>query len=159
MAQTFADDCQATLISDPFVINTPSGPCVLCHGDELNTADEQYMQLRAQLRSPQFARDALSLPKEQRIETGRAMRAQSISENRNKPDHIMDVTAEAVDAMLDVHHAQLMIHGHTHRPAVHRWQHKGHECERIVLGMWEESGTHYARLDTSGAVQLLAWPQ
>ena len=35
----------------------------------------------------------------------------------------------------------LLVHGHTHRPAVHEVQMNGHTAVRIVLGDWYEQGS------------------
>jgi UDP-2,3-diacylglucosamine hydrolase len=34
-----------------------------------------------------------------------------------------------------------LIHGHTHRPAIHRFELDGRPAERIVLGDWYEQGS------------------
>ena len=52
----------------------------------------------------------------------------------------MDVTPEAVERMLLDTGARCMIHGHTHRPAVHRLDCAGEGATRIVLGDWYEQG-------------------
>jgi UDP-2,3-diacylglucosamine hydrolase len=63
---------------------------------------------------------------------------------------IMDVNADAVaDAMRRAGVTRL-IHGHTHRPAVHRFQLDGQTAERIVLGDWYEHGS-VLKVDANGA--------
>ena len=54
----------------------------------------------------------------------------------------MDVNAEAVANLLRQYgYPELLIHGHTHRPAVHRLEVDGHRIERLVLGDWYEQGS------------------
>ena len=42
-----------------------------------------------------------------------------------------------------------LLHGHTHRPAVHKFEAEGQSMMRIVLGDWYESGS-VLRWDTNG---------
>ena len=49
-----------------------------------------------------------------------------------------------------------MIHGHTHRPAVHDLHINGKDCKRIVLGDWYTQGS-VLRVD-AGGMQLEALP-
>lgn len=72
---------------------------------------------------------------EERRELARQLRALSIDAASNKPEDIMDVNPEAVDALMTRSQVKLLIHGHTHRPARHVLP-KG---ERIVLGDWSDS--------------------
>ena len=61
----------------------------------------------------------------------------------------MDVNQIAIEqAMLDNDVAQL-IHGHTHRPAIHEFVLDNKSCKRIVLGDWYEQGS-LLRCDQSG---------
>ena len=53
----------------------------------------------------------------------------------------MDVTAEEVERVLSECGAAWMVHGHTHRPAVHRLDLAAGPATRIVLGDWYEQGT------------------
>ena len=57
-----------------------------------------------------------------------------------KSQDIMDVTKSEVIQCLEQHHSQLLIHGHTHRPAVHDIKANGKKAQRIVLGDWYEQG-------------------
>ena len=53
----------------------------------------------------------------------------------------MDVNADAVLDVFTSRDVSLLIHGHTHRPGIHRLQHRGRQLERIVLGAWYEQGS------------------
>ena len=156
LGNAFAQACGATLLPDPSPITLGARRCLISHGDALCTADEQYMALRRRFRSDAFRDDMLARPLAERAAFGAEARRQSRQANGNKPENIMDVTAAEVDALLDREGAELLIHGHTHRPAVHRWQHAGRERTRIVLGDWGAS-THYAEAQGED-VQLIAWP-
>jgi UDP-2,3-diacylglucosamine hydrolase len=70
----------------------------------------------------------------------------------------MDVTPAAVETLLRVAQADLLIHGHTHRPGVHPLQVDGRDCTRVVLGDWYEGGSCVA-LDADGRYELRALPR
>lgn len=110
---------------------------VLCHGDSLCTDDGAYQAMRQQLRSPEFQCDFLARPLAERIATAEALRTRSRTESSSKPEDIMDVNATAVDTLMTDHHASVLIHGHTHRPAIHRLASGG---TRIVTGDWGTEG-------------------
>lgn len=57
-----------------------------------------------------------------------------------KSQEIMDVTPQEVINCLEKNNSQLLIHGHTHRPAVHQLTANGQNAQRVVLGDWYEQG-------------------
>ena len=129
----FAERSGACLIEDPYL--TDDG-VLLCHGDALCTADIAYTELRVQLRSDAWRRDTLSRPLAERRRIGARMRAASIAANANKAEHIMDITASEAQRLSGAHGASVLIHGHTHRPGVHRHG----RMIRYVLGNWDRCG-------------------
>lgn len=133
----FAQATGATLLTDPSVIELGGERVLLMHGDSLCTRDEAYMQFRAMARDPQWQAQILAMPVEQRLELARNLRNQSGEANTNKAEDIMDVTpSEVIDVMAE-HDVRTLIHGHTHRPAVHELQVKDQPATRIVLGDWQ----------------------
>jgi UDP-2,3-diacylglucosamine hydrolase len=61
--------------------------------------------------------------------------------NAGKAAAIMDVNPAAVANALRRHGVHLLIHGHTHRPAVHAIEIDGQTAGRVVLGAWYEQGS------------------
>lgn len=110
---------------------------LLLHGDELCIDDVAYQTMRAQLRDPNFIRDFLGRPLPERIAIAEDLRSKSVTESSSKADDIMDVNAAAVAEMLDRSHTACLIHGHTHRPAIHRLP---DGRARVVTGDWGEFG-------------------
>ena len=53
----------------------------------------------------------------------------------------MDVTGDEVAWVLSECGATRMIHGHTHRPAVHEFALANGPATRVVLGDWYDRGT------------------
>ena len=140
----------AEFVSDPAVVEDIEPATVVAHGDALCTDDVQYQQLRTHLRSDAFRSEMLARPLAERQAIGAGARVRSQETNANKPDAIMDVNASAVDSLLDAHGASRLIHGHTHRPGYHRWQHGTDIRERWVLGAWEQEPIVYAIADSRG---------
>ncbi|MEW8325057.1 MAG: UDP-2,3-diacylglucosamine diphosphatase [Candidatus Thiodiazotropha taylori] len=133
------DFCQASgaqLISDPCLIDLYGTPTLLMHGDLLCTDDQEYQAFRKQIRSAEFANHFLSLSIDQRIAVAQEYRAKSGEANAQKSDDIMDVNQQAVELALQQHQAQRLIHGHTHRPADHRFTLDSRNVSRHVLGEW-----------------------
>lgn len=111
-------------------------PVLLTHGDLLCTDDTRYMTLRSELRSADWQRDFLARPLDERRQIASDLRQLSATEIAAKDDYIMDVNQAAVERTMRDHDVTLLIHGHTHRPAVHRFDLGGRPAARIVLGAW-----------------------
>ena len=127
-----------SLLADPSVVELGGERVLLMHGDTLCTDDTEYLKFRALVRDPRWQAQFLAKPLTER----RAFAAQARGESRRhtsaaKPE-IMDVNQEAVAAAMRTHGVHKLIHGHTHRPATHRFQLDGHAAERVVLGDWYE---------------------
>ena len=113
-------------------------------------------QVRTQLRDPATQTALLAQSLEQRQALARAAREKSRTENANKPSAIQDVTQDAVDAMLDETACELMVHGHTHRPAEHRWRTESGERRRVVLGDWQAPQVRWAWIE-GDSLTLRRW--
>ncbi len=132
----FAAVSGATLLPDPYLREITGLPALLTHGDLLCTDDADYQRFRAAVRAPGWRADFLARPLAERKRTIEALRAQSQSEKQGKPAALMDVNADAVAASLRTHAATVLIHGHTHRQAHHRFVLDGRACQRWALGDW-----------------------
>lgn len=131
--------CAATgarLLGDYERVTLFGQPVLLTHGDLLCTDDTRYMKLRDELRSAEWQRDFLARPLAERRQIASDLRQLSATEIATKSDYIMDVNQKAVERTMREHGVTLLVHGHTHRPAVHRFVLDGQEAARIVLGAW-----------------------
>lgn len=155
MGRDFVDACGAEPLPDPSVINLYGRPTLLMHGDSLCTRDAEYMAFRRRVRSPQWQAEVLSLPLDKRRELAAHMRSQSQSMNSNKAQDIMDVTPSEAEKAMRKEGTDLLIHGHTHRPARHPLDLNGQPGERIVLGDWHERG--WCLVAQPGVLQLESW--
>ena len=132
----FAKRTGAQILPEVFPITLPQGPAILLHGDQLCIDDHDYQAFRAMVRNPEWQAVFISKPIEERIAIAKALREKSKSMGQQKSSEIMDVNSQSVISTLNDHNAQLMIHGHTHRPAVHELS---GGRQRIVLGDWDTS--------------------
>lgn len=130
-----------TLLEDPALIDLYGTPALLMHGDLLCTDDTEYLQFREQVRSNTWQQAMLARPLDERRTLARDMRAASRAQNSGKPESIMDVNATAVNDVMRRYGTSLLIHGHTHRPAIHEFRLDGAPARRIVLGDWYEQGS------------------
>jgi UDP-2,3-diacylglucosamine hydrolase len=118
MGAGLMQSCGATLLDDPTVLQWAEHRWLLTHGDALCLADVSYQAFRQQVRSPQWQQTFLSQPLPQRIAFARSLREQSEARKRETTTYA-DVDTTAALEWMDAQQAQTMIHGHTHRPAVH----------------------------------------
>jgi UDP-2,3-diacylglucosamine hydrolase len=140
MGDTFCRAINATLLSDPTVIDLYGTPALLMHGDSLCTRDQAYMAIRKVLRSSAFQADFLTKSIAERDAFAKGARQQSKAHTREAASDIMDVTPDEVPLVMKAHGVDLLIHGHTHRPAVHTLHIDALPAERIVLGDWDQRG-------------------
>ena len=131
----------ARLIDDPVVIEMYGEQALLTHGDALCTSDHSYQRLRVLVRNPRLQRRFLNLPLP--VRRGLADRARHGSQQHTQRTayEIMDVDQPAVTAAMRSSGVRTLIHGHTHRPAVHEFELDGHSARRIVLGSWHDNGS------------------
>ena len=146
----FATASGMTLLTDPTSLVLYGRRVLLSHGDTLCTDDVHYQAFREQVRNPGWQRQFLAQPLAARKAQIEALRVRSEQEKSHKAEDIMDVNAEAVGALLREHdYPELLIHGHTHRPALHAVEVDGRVCQRWVLGDWYEQGS-CLRCDSAG---------
>ena len=122
---------------------------LLLHGDTLCLDDGAYQAFRRQVRDPQWQRQFLAQPLAQRRAFAHEVRAASTMHTQSSPHALLDVDAGAVSAAMRDAGVRRLIHGHTHRPALHRFTLDGAPAERIVLGDWYEQGSRL-RIDEQG---------
>lgn len=137
-AARFSARCAATLLDDPCLIDLHGARTLLAHGDAYCTDDTVYQQWRATCRQPAWQQAMLSRSLAEREALGRQAREHSEAGKREQSDALMDVNLMAVEAAMQAAQADQLIHGHTHRPALHRWRDaSGTERTRLVLPDWD----------------------
>ncbi len=141
LGETFCNRTGFALLIDPTVLKLGGRPVLLMHGDTLCTDDVEYQAFRDLVRNPEWQSDFLEKPLEERRAFAAHARNESKAHSSRKSDVIMDVNQEAVSEVMKSNHVTWLIHGHTHRPHVHKWQENDEQMLRIVLGDWYEQGS------------------
>lgn len=136
IGERFALETGAQMLPDCQVVDLYGTPVLLLHGDLLCTDDHAYQAFRQKSHDPVWQRQVLSRPLWMRLAYARWYRLQSLRHKRRLSQEIMDVNQGTVRDYLERHGVRCLVHGHTHRPAVHRWQGRDGECTRIVLSDW-----------------------
>ena len=143
------------LVHEPVRLSETETATALLHGDILCTDDVDYQRFRNTVRNPAWQARILSRPLWWRRLLGRLARAISRRRNRGKSPDIMDVNPEAVQQCFRDLGIQRLVHGHTHRPAIHRLTVAEQPCERIVLGDWHGERGSVARIEGERAELLV----
>ena len=139
IGEKFCEDTGITLLDDPCKLELFGKATLLMHGDLLCTKDVDYQEFRNASRDPQWRKEFLNKPIEEREKIAKELRSASKRATNLKNEEIMDVSPEAVEEIMASYNTQLLIHGHTHRPKVHSLKINGTSAQRIVLGDWDES--------------------
>ncbi|MDR3491160.1 MAG: UDP-2,3-diacylglucosamine diphosphatase [Gammaproteobacteria bacterium] len=130
-----------TLLPDEHVIDLYGTPTLLMHGDTLCTADIAYLNARKKYKMWIVQKLILLKSLEKRRAMAARMRAASKARTKTVDTAIMDVTQAEVERVMKKHSVQHLIHGHTHRLAVHEFLLEGKPATRTVLGPWHEHGS------------------
>lgn len=151
LGNTYAHRAGITILPDPAVILLHGTPTLIGHGDLLCTDDVAYQQFRSQTRDPRWQAQFLSQPLAARLAFAAQARATSKArfgelQASGISETITDVSPESVASLFSRYGIRRMIHGHTHRPAIHA---EADGCTRIVLGDWYTQGS-VLRVDADG---------
>nr|WP_225737645.1 UDP-2,3-diacylglucosamine diphosphatase [Dyella acidiphila] len=141
LGEAFAERAGFTLLDDGTVHDLYGTPTLLMHGDVLCTDDVAYQAVRRNVRTPAWKAQVLSMPLEARRAFAAKAREDSRAHTGSTHETIMDVNADAVAQAMRTAGVTRLVHGHTHRPAIHPLNLDGHTAKRIVLGDWYEQGS------------------
>ncbi|MFT4729241.1 MAG: UDP-2,3-diacylglucosamine hydrolase [Granulosicoccus sp.] len=149
LGEDFAKATGATLITeDELLVQLGDSQAVLMHGDTLCTDDIDYQKFRSLVRQPTWQDNFLGQTIDARVEQAQALRKASIDANAHKQSQIMDVNADAVSRCIQEAQCLVLIHGHTHRPAIHNLP--ALEATRYVVGDWHPTHAKYIRWSATG---------
>ncbi|MER1974524.1 UDP-2,3-diacylglucosamine diphosphatase [Pseudocitrobacter faecalis] len=156
LGKRFARESGITLLPEEQRLELYGRPLLILHGDTLCTDDAGYQAFRAKVHTPWIQKLFLMLPLFIRQKIAARMRADSKAANSHKSMEIMDVNPQAVVDVMEKHHVQWLIHGHTHRPDVHTFTANGEPAYRVVLGAWHTEGSMVKVSEKD--VELIAFP-
>ena len=141
LGEAYARRCGMDILDDGAVIDLHGTPTQILHGDVLCTDDTAYLAFRKQVRDPAWQAAFLARPLAERRAFAAQARDASRAHTSQTDMAIMDVNQTAVERALRETGVARMIHGHTHRPAIHDFTLDGKPARRIVLGDWYEQGS------------------
>jgi UDP-2,3-diacylglucosamine hydrolase len=156
IGERFCAETGAMLLDDPVIATIAGTRVMLSHGDGLCVDDGAYQRLRALVREPGVRRGFAALPLASRRRLATEARAGSREHLAEAGEYITDINQQAVETLLRGARVQTLIHGHTHRPAIHHFEVDGAASTRIVLGDWHGSAD-VVHWDATG-YRLLACP-
>ncbi|MDY7218903.1 UDP-2,3-diacylglucosamine diphosphatase [Denitrificimonas sp. JX-1] len=156
IGKKFCQLAQCKLLQDPSLVSLAGEQVLLMHGDSLCTSDHSYIRLRKVLRNPLVLFVLRHLPLRTRQRLAGDLRQKSKTSTRMKAMNITDVNPEAVEQVMQQHQVRTLIHGHTHRPAVHNLT---DNKRRIVLGDWENQGWFLQVTQADFALKTLSFPK
>jgi UDP-2,3-diacylglucosamine hydrolase len=149
LSMRFCRESGAELLNDPLIVTLYGERILVMHGDALCTDDRPYQRLRATVRDPDWQRRFLGLSVKARRALAGAAREGSQAHTAAIGYSITDVNATSVATVLRRTGLCTLLHGHTHRPAIHAFELDGRPCTRIVLGDWYDQGS-LLRWDENG---------
>lgn len=143
VGQQFAEATGCTLLDDPTTVSLGGKPALLMHGDLLCTDDVDYLALREYVRDEERIKNFLTQSAEERWAFINSLRTQSKQATQSKSSEIMDVNQQQVLETMTKYSVNTLIHGHTHRPAIHKLTINDDDAQRIVLGSWDSGKPSY----------------
>lgn len=158
ISASFLKKANITLLTDPTLIEQYGKRVLLMHGDTLCTKDLDYLRFRRFVQHPFIKWLYLSLPFSirSRIANNIRQKSQSIHSRPMKDPSLYDATLEAIQKVIRGYNADILIHGHTHKPEVQAIQIEDHQATRIVLGDWGKVSTilEYSPAQTTIEIEL-----
>ncbi len=150
IGQQFCKETGITLLDDYTVIDLNGVKTLLTHGDLLCSDDIAYQEFRNKSHTDEWKQNVLSKPLFVRLLAARWYRFRSYFHKRKKSQGIMDVNQQTVVNIMKQHHCLRLIHGHTHRPAIHNFKINGEAAQRFVLAEWKKDGVEILRWNLEG---------
>lgn len=148
IGESFAERTGCKLLPEQLVIDLNGTPTLIMHGDTLCTDDHEYQKARGMMRSVEWQQQLLRLSIPERIQKAQEYRKLSAQTTASQQEEILDTNQQAVIDVMREQGVTQLIHGHTHRPAVHQFELDGKMATRIVLGDWYDQSS-YLRVDSS----------
>jgi len=138
LGKQFAQLVGGTLIQDGYRLKLGQKDALVMHGDSLCTDDISYQRYRRVVRNRFLQWCFLHLPASFRQGISDKIIATSKQKKQHKAAMIMDVNEAEVGKVIEQFNIDLLIHGHTHRPAIHHVIPATDKAAyRIVLGDWD----------------------
>lgn len=142
MGKRFAQRAGCELLGDNCVIDLYGTKTLLMHGDTLCIDDKAYQRYRKWSRNKLLQWCFLHLSANYRQGVSDKIKQKSRQQKQHKSAMIMDVNPSEVVRVMKRFNVTQLIHGHTHRPAIHQLYMNDKTVQRIVLGDWENEPSY-----------------
>lgn len=136
MGQSFAKQTGGQLLDDEVIIELNRQKVLLMHGDTLCTKDVKYQVFRRLINNVVSRNIFMLFPYVLRTKIWHKIRGVTKKSTEKKSKYIVDVHQATVESKMKTYNVLCLIHGHTHRQAVHRFTLDEQDAKRIVLGDW-----------------------
>lgn len=156
----YANLCGITLLPNEQVLKLTSGKnVVILHGDSLCTNDRKYKKFKKILNCHILQEVFLSLPLFIRLGIFNIINYCFIQVKKDVSKKKLNIHTQTVIDILIKNKSEIMIHGHTHQPAVHNILFsKKIYFKRIVLGCWNQYGSMVKINEEDNSISLITFP-
>jgi UDP-2,3-diacylglucosamine hydrolase len=163
LGETFMATCGGTLLAEPCLIDLYGVTTLLVHGDSLCTLDTRHQQFRRLTRNRAAHYLFTRLPLKLRRSVANWLRSSSNRGLKRLAPEKMDVVLPEALMLMKQYAAQVLIHGHTHKPSIEYLDIEGQKLCRIVLSDWGKEGNKLV-CRTNGERRLInfvipRWPK
>ena len=136
MSKQFAEKTGGQLLDDETLITLNGEKILLMHGDTLCTEDVKY-QIFRRIVNNVFSRNFfMCFPYNLRTKVWHKIRGAAKRSAEKKSEYLSDVHQATVETKMKKYDVLCLIHGHTHRQAIHEFKLEGQDAKRIVMGDW-----------------------
>jgi UDP-2,3-diacylglucosamine hydrolase len=142
--EKFIKQMGAELLPDHHVIDLYGTPTLIMHGDTLCTDDKNYQRMRFIFRMKLVQKIYLFSSVEKRQSKLKKIKNINSEAKQQKDAKIMDVNQQTVEKVMRKAGVLQLIHGHTHRPAIHEFQLDSQSAQRIVLSDWRDKACYFS---------------
>jgi len=150
LGQQFCKETGITLLDEYTVIDLFGVKTLLTHGDLLCTDDIPYQAFRQKSHTHEWKQNVLTKPLLLRLLVARWYRFRSFFHKRKKSQDIMDVNQQTISHVMQEYDCHRLIHGHTHRPAIHDFKIKQIPAQRFVLAEWKKDSAEILLWNAEG---------
>jgi UDP-2,3-diacylglucosamine hydrolase len=137
----FAKKTGIKILKDPSIIKINDEKIMISHGDIFCTDDCEYQITRKLTRDPEWQKMMLKKSIAERINFARESRDKSKDHTKYLDENITDVNQDEINKTFQKNNITKLIHGHTHKPAIHDTLINDIPHQRLVLGDWYEQGS------------------
>ncbi len=136
VGENFARKTGAELLNDTALIELNGKITLLMHGDTLCSRDVTYQIYRRLVNNTFSIKIFMTVPYSLRVKIWHGIRNLTRSAKQNKSPYIVDVYQPTVEKIMAQYDVTELIHGHTHKQAIHEFKLNNKPARRLVLGDW-----------------------